>query len=519
MAITVTDLRTTITDANSTTGWSGSNGVALFTAQPTPVFSTGCIGVQVSNATEDAYYTGTARDLSGGVLVYVWVFLRGEMDTTAGGGAQILLGDGTNRIGFHVAGSDLAGFRHDQGPVGWQCLVLDTGNLPTDRTVLAGSFAGLNLASITQFGAVFKTLVKSVGGTENCFVDVIRIGNDGIRITGGTSADPSTFGELAARDRSNAAALGICRELGAGSFGVQGSLTFGTTGWFATTDTSVAFEDRSTIVDRYALTVEGDAAFRLGEKVGSGDTATGAAGVSITVPAGVGATFSADTATDFLVYGSTLTGFTGGVALPTALSGVEFIGSTVAASGRIDPGATVLRDASVTGSTDTGGALDWVAATDLAYSTVTNNPVGILHLAAGTFAYTDLEFSGNTFDVRNDSGGLVTLNISGGDSPSVDNVGAASTDVVNVVNFSLTGLVDNSEVRIYRASDDVELFGVENSSGGTVTYQYNFTGSTPVYIHIHNVAYVFVRLELTLGGSDRSVPIQQRFDRTYSNPT
>lgn len=520
MAVTVTDLRTTASDANSTTGWTGSATPTLFSAEPSPVFGTNCLGVVVSTATVDVYYTmGTAVNMSAGMLVYVWVFLRGEMDTTVNGGAQILLGDGTNRIGFHLAGSDRAGFRHDDGPVGWQCLVLDTANLPTASTVRAGSLAALNLSSITQIGAVFKTLVKSVGGVSNCFIDVIRYGNQGIRIEGGTSVDPATMAQVATVDRANTAALGVVRQLGAGSFGMQGSLTFGGTAatYFRGENTSIAFEDRSTGYERYFVTVEGtNNTFYLGSKVGTGDTATGSNGVNITVPQGVGANFTASN-NDFRVYGSTLSGFTGGLTLPDNTAS-EFIGGTIASSGQVNSRQTQLRATTITGSDDTTGAYLWSATTNLSYSSITNNVRGILHTATGTYSYVEMGFSNNTFDVRNDSGGLVTINVTGGDSPTYENIGTSTTTVQNVVTFSLTGLVDNTEVRIYRVSDDVELFGVENSLGGTVSYEYNAVGTVPVYIHIHHINYVFIRLELSLVGSNQSVPVQQRFDRTYSNP-
>jgi len=127
MAVTITDNRTVPSNGgnnaqcDSTAGWTATDGPTLLTAAPDPVEATGCLGMQVSNATQNAYFTmGTAQNWSAGMLVYVWVFSRGEPDTTANGGIAIQLGDGTNRIAFHVAGSDIAAFRHGAGPSGWQ---------------------------------------------------------------------------------------------------------------------------------------------------------------------------------------------------------------------------------------------------------------------------------------------------------------------------------------------------------------------------------------------------------------
>ena len=519
MAIATTDLRTLISDANSTTGWTGSNGVDLFTAQPTPVYQTGCIGTVVSNATEDVYFTmGSPVDMSGGLLVYVWVFLRGEMDTTANGGAQIMLGDGTNRIGFHLAGSDLAAFRHDQGPVGWQCMVLDTANLPANTTARAGSLGGLNLSAITQVGAVFKTLVKSVGGTENCFVDVMRYGNGGIRVTGGTSGDPADLEQLAAQDRSNANAYGIVRRLGAGAFGAQGSLIFGGAAtYFRQQNAAISFEDRSLNVERYSMTVEGaDVTFHLGSKVGVGDTATGANGVNVTVPPGVGASFTA-TNDDFRVYGSALSGFTGGVTLPDDAT-AEFIGSRVAGSGRLLSRSTELRDATVSGSVDPDGALLWTPSTDLRNSSFADNPRGILHTDTGTFDYVGLSFSGNDFDVRNDSGGLVTINLSNSDTPTVDNVGASTTEVQVSATHSLTNLQEGTRVTYVLTGTADDVFHVASVGVGGRT-DYTYTEPQNVDIFIHHIEYVHIEFtNVELAGVDAEIPIFQARDRVYANP-
>ena len=216
MAVVVTDHRTIVNEADAITNWTGSP--TLFTADPAPVEATGCIGYVVSTATVDSFVTVGSTDLTN-KIVYVWVLPRGAMDTLAAGGVGVHLGDGTDRISFHVAGSDATGFRHFTGPIDWVCVAVDTSNLPVQSTVRAGSLANLTLTANTQIGAVFKTLAKSVGGVSNCFVDIIRVFdptlNNGaaMSITGGTSGDPGRFSEIAALDRTttNQLAYGIIR--------------------------------------------------------------------------------------------------------------------------------------------------------------------------------------------------------------------------------------------------------------------------------------------------------------------
>lgn len=89
----------------------------------------------------------------------------------------------------------------------------------------------------------------------------------------------------------------------------------------------------------------------------------------------------------------------------------------------------------------------------------------------------------------------------------------------NLVNFSLTGLQANSEVRVYLTGTTTELFGVENSTA-TFSDQYLHTGADfGVDIIIHNEQYEYIRLEnITLTANAVSIPIQQQFDRQYNNP-
>ena len=83
---------------------------------------------------------------------------------------------------------------------------------------------------------------------------------------------------------------------------------------------------------------------------------------------------------------------------------------------------------------------------------------------------------------------------------------------------TITPLQPNSEVRIYRASDGAELAGVEDS-GGEFAYTYVYVSDETVDIVIHHKEFEPVRLKgIVLTNVSASIPIQQRFDRNYSNP-
>jgi hypothetical protein len=84
---------------------------------------------------------------------------------------------------------------------------------------------------------------------------------------------------------------------------------------------------------------------------------------------------------------------------------------------------------------------------------------------------------------------------------------------------SLTGLVVNSEVRIFRTSDNQELGGIENS-GTSFDYNYLWEGvDENVYIVIFALDRVPIFLNnLILGDEGLDIPVQQTLDRVFDNP-
>lgn len=135
--------------------------------------------------------------------------------------------------------------------------------------------------------------------------------------------------------------------------------------------------------------------------------------------------------------------------------------------------------------------------------------------------------------------GVLLTNVAGADVNNytlIDRTGTVRKPPAQVI-FSLTGLKDQSEVRIFRTSDSVEVAGVELIVGGiatspttgvsvsgttdnnTFTYSYVHSADTSVYIVIVNTGYGYVSINnLILGDSDQSIPIQQTLDRNYLNP-
>lgn len=82
--------------------------------------------------------------------------------------------------------------------------------------------------------------------------------------------------------------------------------------------------------------------------------------------------------------------------------------------------------------------------------------------------------------------------------------------------LTLTGLKPDTEVRIYRASDLVEISGIESVSGD-FAYTYAYSGTLPVVIVIFALGWQVIRLDYSLGRASVSLPIQQTVDRNFSN--
>ena len=101
---------------------------------------------------------------------------------------------------------------------------------------------------------------------------------------------------------------------------------------------------------------------------------------------------------------------------------------------------------------------------------------------------------------------------------------SASTTLSQDVAVTLTGMPDNTEIRVYDAATSdpqTELAGVENATDGTAgnrSFTFTLSAGTLVDVVIHNILYEHERFELTIPSSASSIPINLRFDRNYFNP-
>lgn len=84
--------------------------------------------------------------------------------------------------------------------------------------------------------------------------------------------------------------------------------------------------------------------------------------------------------------------------------------------------------------------------------------------------------------------------------------------------LTLTNLIPDTEIRVFRTSDDAELAGIESSSS-TFTYNYTWQGTDiNVYIAVHSLGYVPIRYtNQVLGRNGLNIECQQQPDRVYEN--
>ena len=493
MTVVITDTRTLVDHADGTTGWSSpvaGETITIFTSDPDPVELSGCLGIAVSEQVSEILHTFTAVNLSS-VMIYVWVLANGTMETLANGGIAMIVGDGVDTIAYRIAGSDVASFRHNDNVPGWQCMLMDTTILP-GFDVARGVEANLDFTNATELGAQFETLSKALGGSENCFIDTIRYGNDGLVIAGGATGARGNFNEIAIADRSavDGTAYGICHEVASSVFGLQGPLTFGLTvsnaeHWFQDTNVTVVFEDRNVGTSRYFFDVVGNSTdtqhFQLGLISGSSG---GSNGCSIIVPASVGASMTMNDADlDFVgLYDTVFTGFDGGVLFcDDATNGIahDVFACTFTLCGQINPGRVDMRNCSINLSPDTSAFLlddtDNTLLQGLSFqSDGTGHAIEIT--ATGSYTFTNFTYAGygaaTTTDatVFNDSGGAVTITISGGDIPTIRNGSGASTTVVSTVSVnihvedSLGVDIQDAQVSVHRAAKVAETSGAGNTA-------------------------------------------------------
>lgn len=541
MSVLVFDTRTVIDQGDIATNWTGGTLNTVDFAE-----SDGSISAANNIGTIQIFWQAgspggpQAVDLlaDGNELVYFWSAnnaTQNSFNAGANSSHALWLSDQTNSIAFFQAGNDRDVFKHADTQVLFQCFVLDADFAATKDTAgetfeSAGTFAALNLSNITQIGGYYVTLSKALAGGSNNFADVIRVGNDGIVVHGGTSADPGTVLDVVVEDRSKAdsRALGIIREYTAGAFGCQGTLQFGITGgspvtggspsftWFDDSNISITFENRDIGDDKLRFVVNGSATAGQFTHFGLSNSTISSARPAVTIDmSGIGID-------ELFLTSVTFTQLRNPLFFPTDTSAAGspqgvlgnhiIINSTFNACGRVDPGTTEFSLNTISNSTafaNIGSPNGLLTGSLLLDSDGTDNISDLIFINTGspgshaiyisdtgTYDFTNFTYTGfaaidgstGTEAVFNDSGGAVTINVSGGDTPSVRNGAGASTLVVASVTVTITVLdvagvpIANAQTAVFLVSDGTEIMNEDTTGAGIATEL--FGGTTPVAVSV-----------------------------------
>jgi hypothetical protein len=555
MALTVTPDLTNITTAETTTGWTAVGSQSALLEPDFFVQGSNCISRAVSgNGTEKGmvFDNGAAIDFTTGThqdkLVYIWMRSNtpGLMATRAAGGMKVRLGVSTSVYReWNVAGSDAY-----EANEGWVCFVIDP---QSAGTATNGAY---NANSVQFFGGTMTTTTTAKG--QNFGIDRISYGRGELRVTGTVTTAGEGFKEIAATDWGSITTgrWGITAVKN-GIIFVRGKIVIGhatSNTTFSSRNENVVFETTTyyngtnvvkAIPDASVNSVagsDGQTSYTgLGFIGGTGTTAidlgviagtdSGRSGPSFSVASAdltaggrVRATVSASDASMALsMYATSFTGFEGPIDLyGTNLSGDDCFATTFNGCGRLDSNMQ-LRNCNILNSValTTDGAFLWrTGETDLQKSQLINNSRAIVFETGtgGPFTFADLSFSNNTFDVRNESGTNITINLTGTSNATTKEESSGTITYVSSKTLTLTGLKNPTEVRIYNAGTTTEIAGQENVTTGTFTTGIDAATYSSVDISIISLGYQNTRLLGVSMVTDQSIPVQQVVDRQYLNP-
>jgi len=527
--------------AETLTGWTqinfaGGGGGALTASPDLALQGTNCVDRQVTANDRGALFTaGTPLTgaVGGGAHVFVWMFVAtpGLTDSIQNNGAYIIAGSASgNLVRYHVEGNDTYGAA---GRVG-KCYPIDYATRTANTSPPYRTLTGTPGATPQVFGAGINTTAAVKGA--NLGVDAMRYGTGayltaGELISAGDASDnPCTFAGFNTQNDNITNRWGILNAVG-GSYELQGTFAIGqnnagtaTLCRFEDSDVTIALVDAihaaSTftqfIID-HASTVCNWTNINI---TALGTTAPGQIIVNANDPTFniTGGTFSG-IGTTSLQSNTTAIGTTWRAADQITLNGAQLTSCLIASSI-----ATAAVSAATLNNMDncefesggTGhavelssigaGSMDWTCNTTGYDTGATGSPVTPTN-------------TGDEDIYVNVGTGTLTINVGAGNTiPSIRSAGATVNVVAGQVTLTLTGLVVNTEVRIYTAGTTTELDGVENS-GTSFAFTYTFTASTFVDIVIHNIEYDYIKLEdVLLGSSNANLPIQQSKDRWYNNP-
>lgn len=489
------------------------------------------IGLKISNGT-DTFITSTL----GATAPY---------DFSVGGGEEgyhiIMFFDALTAVntttGFRIYVGDTVGNDDgfwalpppDQYTGGWVSRVVNPSTDFTGATGFTTTGNPAQLTNIDEMGGGFTTITMIAGNFQNCCIDQITIGL-GLRVDAGTVGTPNTFETLRAADEGTSTNVyGWVSSL-AGTIVIKGGVFIGpetgtATSVFNDSNRVILFADEPIADDFYKIEMRGT----------NTDVDFTSCIIRCEDP-----TNNTNSRWDLTLDGTSIPTFNDNGSLFQGFGTITLRSGSTLDGTSLDNGNSLIQNsATLTNCT----VLNANTADGVAFIT-SDNPQAISNCSftfsdghaieittPGTYAFDGNSFTGYGADTTNDaaiynnSGGAVTLNISNATSPTVRDGTGASTTVVQTVNLTVTGIEENSEIRIFEAGTTTELDGSENVTTGSFIYSYDGADiGNDVDIRIFNLEYQplnFIQSQgtaITLAAADSSLPVQQIPDRNYDNP-
>lgn len=374
------------------------------------------------------------------------------------------------------------------------------------------------LDNVTGIGGYFDIAGSIMGNFDNALLDQITIGT-GIRIEDGDGTTPCDWDEIQNYDEGTNQ-YGWVRLL-VGAYIVQGKVRVGP----ASGDNDCTWVEADKQVTFLAVPVAVGFHEIAVEQPGAGTTSFTQSGMLIAAENAATARWSltVDDST-FSETNSTYQGFdTLTLGANTTLTSVQLLdGQSIVQNGAALDGCTIRNAA-----TADGVALiesdDPASISNCSFAFSDGHAIEIT--APGTYSFVGNVFTGygsdgtNDAAIYNNSGGSVTLNVSGGgNTPTVRNGAGASTTINSNVSVTVTPIVVGSEVRVYRTSDNAELDGVESAAGTSQVL--SIPSGTGCYIVVLSTdpPRVPVRREGLSFSVDQNFDPGQTVDRNFLDP-
>ena len=469
---------------------------------------TQCVGTELWSAGDnDTYITGS-WDLSGAKHLRFWFMttVLKELNTDANGGIQVYVSDGANTGYYYVSGSTTY-------PGGWYNVVLDL-----SRDVNSGTKP--TMSAIATIG-IRCNLTDGAKKTQSMWVDHVCL-CDGLIAYGDDGGSTFDLDDVYDGDAATTLGIGVLTKIG-GVFFSKGGLKFGDNAnscKFKDTGQILVFEDAPVSGELYKIEViEGSGQsteFQLGNKSGT----QGIQGCTITAAGDQDWNFycSGEAVEKFNLYGNTF-GRTKWVEF--SYSGEKEVLSCSfqdAGSGEIAPNGISFTYSNIINPTDVGMAI-----TDYGQQMPSNcNFIACKYAmrfdVSGEFTLTDDQFTNNTYDIWNNSGGTLTISCSGSNAQSYS---GENVTITNTKYHRVTNVIENSEVTYVSGEGDAAtiLAHEENvGSDGISQYDYNYAGDFWVDILIMHLNYEPYQQSVLLSSTDTIFPVSQVYDRNYSNP-